>query len=322
MRNWRSKGLAKIGEGRKRDESADIQLMKKIEELAIQAGLREEAEIVKIPSQIKIELESKAAEEDVLKADGSRELTNDWDIGEDRSILAERFDARDTEGLRLYSEDGGTYFWVFNNGIMSREVDGIATFETERYDTTPAPNQIGAWMFRARDTLGNTCSYATIKAYSTDVVYDSKDGLLRFDTMVDGQTVVYMTMTEGKVGIGTGIPDKKLEVKDSSAEQLRLTHTAGSICTDFRTDGSGDLTISPSGNKVLVAKALEVDGAFDHDGSTLGVFGVAPASRAAAYTVSNATEDRAFDADSTTVDELADVMATIINDLKSYGLFQ
>jgi hypothetical protein len=91
---------------------------------------------------------------------------------------------------------------------------------------------------------------------------------------------------------------------------------------DFLANANGDLTITPSGSKVLLAKALEVDGAFDHDGSTFGVFGVTPASRVAAYTVTNAITDRSFDADNTTVAELADVVATIIDDLKTYGFFQ
>jgi len=59
-------------------------------------------------------------------------------------------------------------------------------------------------------------------------------------------------------------------------------------------------------------------------GSTpqLGFFGVTPAARASAYTTSNVSADRAFDANATTIDELADVLATLIADLKTYGLLQ
>ena len=250
MRNWRSEGLTKISEGRKRDESADIQLMKEIEKLAIQAGLREEAPVIKIPSQIKIELESKAAEEDVLKADGSRELTAPWDIGEDQSILAERFDARDAGGLKLYSEDEGTRFWIFNNSIISREVNAIATYEMERYDTTPAANEIGIWAFRSKNSLGNTLRYAGIRAFATDVAYDSPDGLLRFEVLANSQNIVHMTMTGGKVGIGTGTPpNRKLEVADSTAPQLRLSYNA-TYYTDFQAQSQGNLVITPSGGKV------------------------------------------------------------------------
>ena len=91
---------------------------------------------------------------------------------------------------------------------------------------------------------------------------------------------------------------------------------------DFLANANGDLTIIPSGSKVLLSKALEIDGEFDHDGPTFGVFGVTPAIRTAPYTVTNAITDRSFDADNTTVAELADVVATIIDDLKTYGFFQ
>lgn len=213
----------------------------------------------------------------------------------------------------------------------------------------------------------------------------------------------------GNVGIGTTGPDRRLDVLDASDPQLRLTHTDGSVYTDFQTVSDGYLYINPSGSRVgigtnspssalhiqgniasgyvepvvenvsatnaaagfafkipskewklgvnmysdfrvrdetlgrnvftiktgtqdnaitidgngmIIAQKLEINGAFDHDGSTLGVFGVAPASRVAAYTVNNALEDRSFDADNTTIAELADVVATIIDDLKTYGFFQ
>lgn len=66
----------------------------------------------------------------------------------------------------------------------------------------------------------------------------------------------------------------------------------------------------------------EIDGALNHDGTTVGFFGVAPATRAAAYTVTNLTTDRAYDANASSVAELADVLGTLIADLRTYGLVQ
>lgn len=90
----------------------------------------------------------------------------------------------------------------------------------------------------------------------------------------------------------------------------------------FTVDSSANLTINPDGDKVVISDDLEIDGDFDHDGSNVGFFGVAPAARASAYTATNVAEDRAYDADSTSVEELADVLGTLIADLKLYGLLQ
>ncbi len=65
---------------------------------------------------------------------------------------------------------------------------------------------------------------------------------------------------------------------------------------------------------------VEINGAFNHDGSTFGVFDTTPAAQTAAYTPTNVTPDRAYDANLTTVDELADVLGTVIADLQLYGL--
>jgi hypothetical protein len=71
-----------------------------------------------------------------------------------------------------------------------------------------------------------------------------------------------------------------------------------------------------------VVGELHLDGALNHDGTTVGFFGTAPAVRAAAYTPTNVTTDRSYDADTVLVAELADAVGTLIADLQSYGLLQ
>jgi hypothetical protein len=65
---------------------------------------------------------------------------------------------------------------------------------------------------------------------------------------------------------------------------------------------------------------VEMNGALNHDGSTVGFFGVAPATQPSAYTPTNVTPDRAYDADATSVNELADILGTLIADLQSLGV--
>lgn len=55
----------------------------------------------------------------------------------------------------------------------------------------------------------------------------------------------------GNVGVGTTGPDRKLDVLDASAPQLRLTYTDGSVYTDFQTTSAGYLYINPTGGRTL-----------------------------------------------------------------------
>jgi hypothetical protein len=64
----------------------------------------------------------------------------------------------------------------------------------------------------------------------------------------------------GEVGIGMSGPDRRLDVLDSSAPQLRLTQADGTVYTDFQTSSTGDLTIAPSGGDVKITGALTTTG--------------------------------------------------------------
>lgn len=75
-------------------------------------------------------------------------------------------------------------------------------------------------------------------------------------------------------------------------------------------------------DKAVFSGEAEIDGALNHDGTTVGFYGVTPVVRAAAYTPTNVTADRAYNANATTVDELADVLGTLIADLQALGLVQ
>ncbi len=67
---------------------------------------------------------------------------------------------------------------------------------------------------------------------------------------------------------------------------------------------------------------VTISGALDHDGTTVGLFGVTPAVRPAAYTVTNLTTDRTYDADLSSTADLADVLGTLIADLRTLGIVQ
>ncbi len=149
-------------------ESENRQLMLRLEELARIEGIRKNDRRVKISSATQALIDSKAAENEVLKHDGSISLSADWDIGNGRKIEADEIKARDSDGLKLYDDSGSGIF--------------------------------------------------------------VKDG--------------------GFVGVGTNDPDSRIDILDASNAQLRLTHTYGSIYTEFQTDGSGHLSIDPTGGEL------------------------------------------------------------------------
>lgn len=73
------------------------------------------------------------------------------------------------------------------------------------------------------------------------------DGQSLYDlvNMVDG--TFSGTGAFGRVGIGTASPDRNSEIVDDTNPQLRLTHTEGSVYTDFLTMSTGKLQIIPVG---------------------------------------------------------------------------
>ncbi len=89
---WNHSGLTRRkyspSEQRGSSESEERQLMLRLEELAGIEGLRENKTRMKIPSSTQALIDSKAAEDEVLKHDGSVELSADWEIGPGHKILS------------------------------------------------------------------------------------------------------------------------------------------------------------------------------------------------------------------------------------------
>lgn len=93
------------------------QLMHRLEEHARIEGLRQEYIEIKIPESIRNLIDNKAEDEQVLKKDGSVELTDDWDIGDGRRIIIDEIKARDADGLGLYNDSGFGIFIGADNKV-------------------------------------------------------------------------------------------------------------------------------------------------------------------------------------------------------------
>lgn len=83
-------------------------------------------------------------------------------------------------------------------------------------------------------------------------------GTIKF--LTGGYAVANRRMTilpSGLVGIGTTTPRVRADILDT-ATQLRLTYTDNSVYTDFRTNSSGNLVITPSSGTVAIDGFLGV----------------------------------------------------------------
>lgn len=76
---------------------------------------------------------------------------------------------------------------------------------------------------------------------------------------------------------------------------------------------------SAGSGKVYFGGEVEIDGALNHDGSTIGLNGAVPVVRSTGWAVTNVTSDKVFDANATTLDEISDVLGTLIDYLKLRG---
>lgn len=109
-----------------------------------------------------------------------------------------------------------------------------------------------------------------------------------------------------------------------------LYGTAGSSrCFNFLNDLGQSVVSCVAGTDTLrtdakhyVGGEIEIDGALNHDGSTLGVFGVTPAARVAARTISNDSANRTLDVSTATLTQCLNFVATMARDLITYGLYQ
>lgn len=114
--------------------------------------------------------------------------------------------------------------------------------------------------------------------------------------------------------------DDSIKWVGGTGQDSEIYYDGTNLIADPDVVGTGRLLIGATGDDDMLLNAIEIDGALNHDGTTVGFYGVAPTTRSAAYTPTNVTADRAYDANSTTIDEIADVLGTLIADLQLTGI--
>ncbi len=92
-----------------------------------------------------------------------------------------------------------------------------------------------------------------------DTVFRSLNKNILFSTD-NGTTANVYIKNGGNVGIGTTAPGKKVEINSATGDCLRLTYNdadgSATVYTDFAVSSGGDLTITPSGDDVLIVGNL------------------------------------------------------------------
>lgn len=123
-----------------------------------------------------------------------------------------------------------------------------------------------------------------------------------------GTDILRVDLANGRVGISTSAPARPLHVASGLGVRLNAStaSTDGFELVQYNTGiwgllnlaGMTQFTMTP---KLLCQNEIELDGALNHDGSTVGFYGVAPTTRPTALTAANAGAINTGDATSDTV---------------------
>lgn len=188
----------------------DMGLLNRLEELAEMEGLRRMPEVYKIPADTLAELHAKAEEADVLKHDGSRALSADWDIGDGRMIQTDKIQARDSAGLCLY-EDGGAGIFIEDGGNIGVGVADPA----EKLHVSGHIQMENGYAVRSKSTGGTVSDMINVW---TDNKFYLGPGVAVGDFVFrNGGTQMTLQATTGRLGINVVSPGAMLDVDQSSS---------------------------------------------------------------------------------------------------------
>ena len=108
----------------------------------------------------------------------------------------------------------------------------------------------GTLNLKIADRVPFLVQYTDVKNYAN---FTHNDDAGDYDFRAEGTTSPYLLFLDAgvnKIGINTSGPDRILDILDSTDPQLRLTQADATAYTDFQTNATGDLTITPSGGDI------------------------------------------------------------------------
>jgi hypothetical protein len=223
----------------------------------------------------------------------------------------------DSSGSLLLTPTGVLVSQIGNSTEIIHRVDNLSTSATARaafqYRTGASSS---LWQTFAR----NGDLFFGVAAVADYVKFGSAGST--FVTGIRAVGSVTATLDAGvSLQLGEGAVAQgyiRLESAGGTSRQANIYSPAGG---GLQIDtNSNAYPILLDGSKVQISSTCELDGALDHDGTTVGFYGVTPVARSSAYSITNVTTDRAYDANSTTLDEIADTLGTLIADLQLTGI--
>lgn len=110
-------------------------------------------------------------------------------------------------------------------------------------------NAYALWVDDGAVRIDSTLTLGSLTA--TRIPYAGTGGLLTDEAALTYNATSNTLFVEN-LGVNTSGPDRRLDILDASNPQLRLTHTDGTVYTDFQTSSAGNMTISASGTTVTL----------------------------------------------------------------------
>ena len=218
-------------------------------------------------------------------------------------------------GLTITASDETRDYTFFTVPVTVLQTAGTVNFGVGTFSPTITQIIGGTYNFTGF-SLSPAFSSAVGGGASTGFVYSPSGSAVATWTHTAFKSTRGDWFNQADVGTGTG------HHYYGAGDDCFMGYDGSNMILDPDVVGSGRVLIGATGDDDMLLTNIEIDGALNHDGSTIGFFGTTPAAQAAAYTVTNVSTDRSYDANSTTVDELADILGTLIADLKTYGLLQ
>jgi len=205
-----------------------------------------------------------------LLADGSIPLTANWDIGDTIHLVTDTVMARDAAGLELFEDGGKGLFVVDSTGFVGAgTVTPYGVFEA-RKDLALAGD--GANVTRIIANNANATGICAFALYCGA----NEQGRLQYNNT--SPNIFFTTITAIPVYLGTQ-DIVRLAIKSSGEVGINTITQSAKLASNGGVHVGGDS--DPGDNNLLVDGNAEIDGALNHDGTTVGFYGTAPTTKPA-----------------------------------------
>jgi hypothetical protein len=165
--------------------------------------------------------------------------------------------------------------------------------------------------FLAKYGSGATNQYAFATEFNGGIYFGTDWSFNDYiNSILGGDTIDYHTLTNHNFYVGSGGGSLELTINANN-----MTFNAGASDPVLDWSVSGELALTTG--KFRTAGEIEIDGALNHDGTTVGFYTVAPTTRPTAYTQTYATATRTHSAltSSTLTDSTTGTANTTVQDV-------